>query len=204
LFSTVSCTRAIPRLLGALGLRIWPASALLPALAVYSAPGAVNVPVVDNVLFDHGCECFTQEPASRSGRGSSEGSGGSGSRDQAAKRAKRLARFTKQRAAARGVLGRLGVGPTTSSTVADDDDRVSSRSRSSSSSSSSGGSSGNGGGQNGAWPAYCLHHGRRTGNCDWQHWAFRVAIEALAAHKQALVRAHRGAQSAEVWRARCA
>jgi len=35
-------------------------NALFPAAAVLAFPAAANVPLVDNVLFDHGCECFTQ------------------------------------------------------------------------------------------------------------------------------------------------
>ena len=34
------------------------------------------------------------------------------------------------------------------------------------------------------WSGYCLHGGRRTGNCNHQHWLFRIAVEALAAHKK--------------------
>jgi len=29
------------------------------------------------------------------------------------------------------------------------------------------------------WSGYCLHHGRRTGNCNHQHWTFRLALQGL-------------------------
>ena len=40
------------------------------------------------------------------------------------------------------------------------------------------------------WSGYCLHQSRRTGNCNHQHWLFRVAVESLASHKLRAAAAH--------------